>query len=86
MKRNYFIVVLIFFIFFVISFLTNIIGPLVPEVIKGFSVSKGMAGLLNFSFFIAIFEHFLIIFLFSYFLYFIFFTFFFIFLSTTLIA
>jgi fucose permease len=41
------------FIFFVISFLTNIIGPLVPEVIKGFSVSKGMAGLLNFSFFIA---------------------------------
>lgn len=53
MKRNYFIVVLIFFIFFVISFLTNIIGPLVPEVIKGFSVSKGMAGLLNFSFFIA---------------------------------
>ncbi len=53
MKRNYFVVVLIFFIFFVISFLTNIIGPLVPEVIKGFSVSKGMAGLLNFSFFIA---------------------------------
>lgn len=53
MQRNYFIVVLIFIIFFVISFLTNIIGPLVPEVIKGFSVSKGMAGLLNFSFFIA---------------------------------
>ena len=53
MKKNYFIVVLIFFIFFVISFLTNIIGPLIPEVIKGFNVSKGMAGLLNFSFFIA---------------------------------
>lgn len=53
MKRNYFIVLLIFIIFFVISFLTNIIGPLVPEVIKGFSVSKGMAGLLNFAFFIA---------------------------------
>jgi len=53
MKKNYFIVILIFFIFFVISFLTNIIGPLIPEVIKGFSVSKGMAGLLNFSFFIA---------------------------------
>lgn len=53
MKRNFFIVTLIFFIFFVISFLTNIIGPLVPEVIKGFRVSKGMAGLLNFSFFIA---------------------------------
>lgn len=53
MKKNYFIVILIFFIFFVISFLTNIIGPLIPEVIKGFSVSKAMAGLLNFSFFIA---------------------------------
>jgi len=53
MKKNYFIVILIFFIFFVISFLTNIIGPLIPEVIKGFKVSKGMAGLLNFSFFIA---------------------------------
>jgi len=53
MKRNYGIVLLIMFIFFVISFLTNIIGPLVPEVIKGFNASKGMAGLLNFSFFIA---------------------------------
>jgi fucose permease len=53
MKKNYFIVVLIILIFFVISFLTNIIGPLIPEVIKGFNVSKGMAGLLNFSFFIA---------------------------------
>jgi fucose permease len=53
MQRNFGIVLLIMFIFFVISFLTNIIGPLVPEVIKGFSVSKGMAGLLNFSFFIA---------------------------------
>lgn len=53
MKRNYWIALLIMFIFFVISFLTNIIGPLVPEVIKGFHVSKGMAGLLNFSFFIA---------------------------------
>ncbi len=53
MKKNYFVVVLIMLIFFVISFLTNIIGPLIPEVIKGFSVNKGMAGLLNFSFFIA---------------------------------
>jgi fucose permease len=38
---------------FVISFLSNIIGPLIPEVITGFSVSKGMAALLNLSFFIA---------------------------------
>jgi fucose permease len=53
MKRNYSIVLLILVIMFVISFLTNIIGPLIPEVIKGFGVSKGMAGLLNLSFFIA---------------------------------
>lgn len=53
MKKNFLVVVLIMLIFFVISFLTNIIGPLIPEVIKGFRVSKGMAGLLNFSFFIA---------------------------------
>jgi fucose permease len=53
MKKNYLVVGLIMLIFFVISFLTNIIGPLIPEVIKGYNVSKGMAGLLNFSFFIA---------------------------------
>lgn len=53
MKKSYPVAFLVMIIFFVISFLTNIIGPLVPEVIKGFSVSKGMAGLLNFSFFIA---------------------------------
>ena len=29
MKRNYYVVALILFVFFVISFLTNIMGPLV---------------------------------------------------------
>lgn len=53
MKRNYFIVVLIMFVFFVISFLTNILGPLIPDIIKDFDVSKAVAAFLPFSFFIA---------------------------------
>lgn len=53
MKRNYFLVVLIMVIFFVISFLTNIIGPLIPEIIEDFSLSLTMVALLPFAFFIA---------------------------------
>src|SRR5690242_20627775 len=53
MKRNRFIVALIFLMFFVISFLTNILGPLVPDIIGGFKVSLAMAAVLPFSFFIA---------------------------------
>jgi FHS family L-fucose permease-like MFS transporter len=48
-----FIVGLVFVIFFVISFLTNILGPLVPDIISGFKVSLAMAAVLPFSFFIA---------------------------------
>lgn len=39
--------------FFVISLLTNIIGPLVPEVIKSFQLSLTLAAFLPFSFFAA---------------------------------
>ena len=53
MQRNYFIVLLIFFIFFVISFLTNILGPLIPDIINSFHLSLTLAGLLPFAFFIA---------------------------------
>ncbi|MDX1641290.1 MAG: sugar MFS transporter [Balneolaceae bacterium] len=53
MKRNYFLVVLIMVIFFVISFLTNIIGPLIPEIIDDFNLSLTMVALLPFAFFIA---------------------------------
>jgi fucose permease len=53
MRRNYFIVALILFIFFVISFLTNILGPLIPEIIRDFETSLAMAAFLPFSFFIA---------------------------------
>ncbi|MDB5007979.1 MAG: transporter [Mucilaginibacter sp.] len=53
MKRNYYIVALIMLTFFVISFLTNIIGPLSPEFIKDFKLSDLLAGVLPFAFFIA---------------------------------
>ena len=53
MKDNRYIVALIFAIFFVISFLTNILGPLVPDIISDFHVSYALAAVLPFSFFIA---------------------------------
>ncbi|MEJ2635005.1 MAG: MFS transporter [Calditrichia bacterium] len=53
MKRNYFIVSLVFLTFFVISFLTNILGPLIPDVKRSFGLSLTMAGFLPFAFFIA---------------------------------
>ena len=53
MKKNPLLVSLIFLIFFVISFLTNIIGPLVPDIIKSFDLSFKMASFLPLSFFVA---------------------------------
>lgn len=53
MKRNYGIVVLILITFFVVSFLTNILGALNPSVSLSFKLSETMAGFLPFSFFIA---------------------------------
>lgn len=47
------VVGLIFLIFFVISFLTNILGPLVPDIISDFHVSLATAAVLPFCFFIA---------------------------------
>lgn len=53
MKRNYGVVILIFLIFFGISFLTNILGSINPNVSDSFGLSGTMTGLLPFSFFIA---------------------------------
>lgn len=53
MKRNHFIVGLIFITFFVISFITNILGALNPDVIKSFNLSLTLSAMLPFSFFIA---------------------------------
>ncbi|MGK0138579.1 MAG: fucose permease [Algoriphagus sp.] len=53
MRQNTFIVALIFFIFFVISFLSNILGPIIPDILNSFELGIGLAGLLPFSFFIS---------------------------------
>ncbi len=53
MKRSYYSVGLVMLTFFVISFLTNVIGPLIPDMITGFSLSLTLVALLPFAFFIA---------------------------------
>lgn len=53
MARNRYIVGLVFLVFFVMSLLTNILGPIVPDIITSFGVSLTAAALLPFSFFIA---------------------------------
>ena len=52
-RRSYGMVGLVFLTFFVISLLTNIVGPLVPDIIKSFELSLALVALLPFSFFIA---------------------------------
>ena len=53
MKSNTFIVILILFIFFVISFLSNILGPIIPDISNSFDLSLGWAGFLPFAFFVS---------------------------------
>lgn len=53
MERNRYLVGLIVLTFFVISFLTNIIGPLVPQIIEDFDLSLTLVAVLPFAFFIA---------------------------------
>src|SRR5580765_8993680 len=53
MKRSYYMVGIVMLTFFVISFLTNIIGPLIPDMITGFSLSLTLVAILPFAFFIA---------------------------------
>jgi fucose permease len=53
MVRNNAVVGLVFLIFFVISLLTNILGPLVPNIIDSFHLNLFLAGFLPFSFFLA---------------------------------
>ncbi len=53
MKRNYYMVSLICLVFFVISFITNILGSLNPEAIESFNLSLSLSSLLPFAFFIA---------------------------------
>lgn len=53
MPRNRYMVALVMVTFFVISLLTNIVGPLVPDIINSFHVTLTAAAFLAFSFFIA---------------------------------
>lgn len=53
MKKSNLLVVLIMLVFFVISFLTNILGALNQKVSDSFTLTEIMAGLLPFAFFIA---------------------------------
>ena len=45
--------VVVFTIFFVVSFVTNILGAIVPDIIVSYRLSLTAAALLPFSFFIA---------------------------------
>ena len=53
MRRNYFIVAIVFLVFFVLSLLSNILGPIIPDIIDSFHVSLAAAAFLPFSFFLA---------------------------------
>ncbi|MDB5019418.1 MAG: sugar transporter [Pedobacter sp.] len=53
MKRDLYIVALILLTFFVISFITNVIGPLIPAIITSFHLNLTLVALLPFAFFIA---------------------------------
>ena len=53
MKRSKYLVTIVFAIFFVMSLVTNILGPIVPDIIQSFHLSLFAAGLLPFSFFVA---------------------------------
>jgi MFS transporter, FHS family, L-fucose permease len=53
MRRNRYLVAIVFLTFFVMSLLTNILGPIVPDIISSFQVTLAAAALLPFSFFIA---------------------------------
>jgi len=52
-NRSRFMVGIVFLMFFVLSFLTNILGPIIPDIIDSFHVSLAAAAFLPFSFFLA---------------------------------
>ncbi|MDP4206379.1 MAG: MFS transporter, partial [Bacteroidota bacterium] len=53
MQQRKLFILYILLIWFVLSFITNILGPLMPVVISNFSLSLAMAAFLPFSFFLA---------------------------------
>jgi MFS transporter, FHS family, L-fucose permease len=53
MRKSALLMLFIMVIWFVISFVTNLIGPLMPTIISDFHLSLALAGFLPFSFFLA---------------------------------
>ncbi|MEM6380867.1 MAG: MFS transporter [Bacteroidota bacterium] len=53
MQSKYLMISLFMLVFFVLSFLTNIVGPLVPDIIESFNLSLTLVAFLPFAFFIA---------------------------------
>ncbi|GAA0880856.1 sugar MFS transporter [Algoriphagus jejuensis] len=53
MNKRTSLLLLIFLVFFVISLMSNILGPIIPDIIDSFSLSLSLAGFLPFSFFVA---------------------------------
>jgi fucose permease len=53
MRKSVLLMLFIMVIWFVISFVTNLIGPLMPTIISDFHLSESLAGFLPFSFFLA---------------------------------
>jgi fucose permease len=52
-NRGVLVMVYIMIVWFAISFVTNLIGPLMPNIIRDFHLSLSLAGFLPFSFFLA---------------------------------
>ena len=53
MRRPGLLITYLMMLWFVISFVTNLLGPLMPMLIGDFHLSLGLAGFLPFSFFLA---------------------------------
>ncbi|MDP4983271.1 MFS transporter [Pseudoalteromonas tunicata] len=53
MKSNFVVVGLVLATFFVISFITNVLGPIFPALIDSFSIGLALAGFFPFAFFVA---------------------------------
>ncbi|MCK8043956.1 MFS transporter [Shewanella sp. 1CM18E] len=53
MNKNLFLVGIVLLTFFVVSFITNILGPIFPSLVSDFNISLAIAGFLPFSFFAA---------------------------------
>jgi fucose permease len=52
-KRNYYLLAVIFVCYFGLGFVTNVVGPIIPDIIDSFSLSLTMVSLLPFTIYLA---------------------------------